>query len=111
MTCELCDTEVRDQFDLKHHMISHTYTSADKEFKCEKCDFIGKNGWTMQIHHGKCHGRQFECGLCDFQAKNIESLNLHLPTCKTYECVESEFVAKKLSEIKKQITENTAECG
>ena len=47
ITCEVCDAEVRDKLDLKHLMISHTYTSADNEFKCEKCDFIGKNGWTM----------------------------------------------------------------
>ena len=25
------------------------------ELKCEECGFTGKNDWSMQIHHGKCH--------------------------------------------------------
>ena len=110
IACEVCDAEVRDKLDLKHHRISHTYTSVNTEFKCEKCDFSGKNGWTMQIHHGKCHGKKLECGICDFQAKSLENLDLHLTTYETYKCMECEFVAKQLSELKKHITENTA-CG
>ena len=58
--------------------------------------FLSKIGWTLQIHHGKCHNKLFECGLCDFLAKNLESLNLHLKTCEIYECEECGFVSQSL---------------
>ena len=64
----------------------------------------------MQIHHEKWHERNFECGMCNFKAKDRESLNVHLSTCEIYECTKCEYVALKLSEIKKHIQE-TDECS
>ena len=91
-------------------MKSHTYKEDKKGFKCETCDFTEQNGWTLQIHHGKCHSKIFECGLCDFQAKNLDSLELHLKTCEIYECEECELVSKSFVGMKNHRSEKNTKC-
>ena len=51
ITCDMCAVEFKSKRDLKLHMITHT-------FKCETCDFTEKDGWTIDIQYGKCHGKQ-----------------------------------------------------
>ena len=85
----------------------HYIGKALKGFKCGSCDYTGQDGWTIQIHHVKCHSESFECGLCDFEAKTLDNLELHLTTCETYECEECEFVSTHISGIEKHFSENT----
>ena len=109
--CKVCTQEVRSKTDLKYHMVTHTYiyTENDKR-KCEECNFIGNNDWTMLLHHGLSHSAPIECGLCQFEAKDIESLKIHLKTCETYECEKCEHVTKSIKDMKKHIV-SSAECG
>ena len=72
ITCDMYAVEFKSKRDLKLHMITHT-------FKCETCDFTEKDGWTIDIHYGKCHTENFVCGLCDFEAKTLENLDLYTP--------------------------------
>ena len=94
--CELCDDEFKNKRTLKNHMISHTYKSYNSELKCEECDFVGKNDWTMQIHHGKTHNKIIEC---EYKPIDTESLELHLKTCEIYECKICEHETKLISEM------------
>ena len=109
--CELCDDELKNKRILKNHMISHTYKSENFVLKCEECDFVGKNDWTMQIHHGKTHSKNIECGLCEYEASDTENLELHLKTCEIYECKSCEHESKQISKMKKHIAENKENCG
>ena len=59
-------------------MREHTYTGENDMWKCNDCDFKGKNVWTLQIHNGMSHSKPVECGLCDFQAKDFDNQNLHI---------------------------------
>ena len=87
-------------------MRGHTYTEENDMWKCNDCDFKGKNVWTLQIHNGMHHSKPVECGLCDFQAKDFDNLNLHIKTCEIYECNECEHVSNNISSIKKHMKSN-----
>ena len=107
--CDVCDFETKKKIELKRHIKSHSYKYDDGKMKCNECDFIGQNAWTLQIHIGKEHNQPIDCGLCDFPAKDLETLNLHLKTCEIYECNNCEHVSKSISSIKKHI-HNKQEC-
>ena len=109
--CERCDKELKNEHEMKNHIITHTYKYENSELKCEECGFTGKNDWSMQIHHGKCHSKNIECGLCEFIAKDNECLEMHLKTCETYECKHCEYVAKTISDMKRHIAAKKNECG
>ena len=47
-----------------------------------------------------------ECGLCETTAKELECLEIQLKTCDTYECVNCEKESKKISDIRRHMTEN-----
>ena len=79
-------------------MKTHNYRKA--AFKCEECDFVSGNEWSMEVHHGRMHTEILECGLCDFVAKDSDTLDLHLVTCEIYECDLCEDKTKNLSELK-----------
>ena len=81
------------------------------ELKCEECGFTGKNDWSMQIHHGKCHSKNIECGLCECKVKDKESLEIHLKTYEIYECKNGDHIAKTISDMKKYIAANTNDFG
>ena len=73
---EKCDVKLQSKRELNIHMKTHTYKDnytgkVLNGFKCETCDFTEQDGWSMQIHHGKCHSKLFECGLCDFEANTL----------------------------------------
>ena len=111
VACEKFDVKLQSKRELNLHMKTHTYKDnytgkVFNGFKCETCDFTEQDGWSMQIHHGKCHSKLFECGLCDFETNTLENLELHLKTCETYECEECEFVSKTISGIKIHISES-----
>ena len=108
--CDVCDKELKTKQQMKHHMVSHTYLyEEDYKLKCQECDFVGKNAWSMQIHQGKCHIKNIECGLCEYRAKDNEQLDIHIKTCEIYECNHCEYGTKTLSEMRKHKTESS-EC-
>ena len=84
LPCELCEKVLRCESELKKHMKTHTYRKA--AFKCEECEFVSSNEWSMEIHHGRIHNNILECGLFDFVAEDSDRLDLHLGTCEIYEC-------------------------
>ena len=103
--CDICDVKVDNQKKLKEHMKTHSYKEA--KFKCEECEFIGENEYTMDVHNGKLHSDKFECGICEINTKGLEELELHLFSCEIYKChkdgdCNTKF--KTLSEIKAHIT-------
>ena len=108
--CDVCEYETKSKIELKRHTKSHSYTFSDNRVKCNECDFVGNNAWTLQIHNGKSHSQNIDCGLCDFPAKDIETLNMHLKTCEIYECANCEHVTKSISSIKKHMHMNKREC-
>ena len=104
--CEVCEFKTISKISLKTHNKSHSYTIEKEKCKCNTCDFIGNNAWSLQIHNGKIHMENLECGLCDCKTKDFETLNLHLKTCEIYECNKCEFVANQLSGIRKHMRES-----
>ena len=107
LACELCTEELKSKNEMRLHMISHSYIMKENnDLKCEHCDFIGKNDWTMQMHYGKSHSKIMECGLCQFVPKDLENLNIHLKTCETYECDTCDHVTKTIANMKKHIRES-----
>ena len=60
ITCEMCAVELKSKTDLKKPIKTHTS-------KFETCDFKEQDGWTIDIHYGKCHTENFVCGPCDFK--------------------------------------------
>ena len=86
---------------MKNHMISHTYTYENSEFKCDVCAF----DWTMQIHHGKMHNKKTECGLCEYDATENKNVDIHLKTCEIYECKECGHVTKENSKLRSTLEE------
>ena len=71
-TCELCDFVFENKKEMKKHMLSHSYHRV--EYKCEECDFYGKDDLAMEIHYRKTHSDQLECGLCENVFSDLESL-------------------------------------
>ena len=69
LCCEICK-ELKNEHEMKNHMITHTYKYDNSELKCEECGFTGKNGWSMQMHHRKWYSKNIECGLCEFKVKD-----------------------------------------
>ena len=105
--CDLCEKIVDSKIKMKQHMKSfHTFTTAD--YKCEECNFIGTNQFTMEVHFGKTHSESSECGSCDFETKSSEDLKMHLFTCEIYMCGPCDVRFKKLSEVKTHLGENHA---
>ena len=51
--CDLCNTELKSNNEMKSRMKKHSYKLI--QYKCEKCDFLGTNSVTMDVHHGKEH--------------------------------------------------------
>ena len=49
LPCELCEKVLSDESELKKHMKTHNYRKA--AFKCEECDFVSSNEWSMGVHH------------------------------------------------------------
>ena len=45
--CEICDEELADVKKMKRHMKSHSYIRI--KFKCEDCDFVGENDYSMDV--------------------------------------------------------------
>ena len=45
---------------MKVHMKKHSYKRVD--YRCEECDFRGKNDTIMEVHLGKVQSEMFECG-------------------------------------------------
>ena len=82
--CEICDEELADVKKMKRHMKSHSYIRI--KFKCEDCDFVGENDYSMDVHIGKAHSNDYECGLCDLKLETSEKLEIHLFTCEIFPC-------------------------
>ena len=100
-SCDLCGKEFKNEKEMKKHLKSHSFKQI--EYKCEECDFLGTNTFTMEVHLGKSHSDQYECGLCDFVAKSFESLETHLFTCEIYKCDECEKRFQKICDMKAHI--------
>ena len=107
--CDFCEKTFETTKDMKNHMKSHSYKETN--FKCEDCNFCGKNELSMEVHFGKNHSENFECGLCEYKAQDLEELELHLFTCEIYECYKCELRVKKLSDMKRHKDENHVNFG
>ena len=84
-----------------HLKIAHTY--KESKFKCEDCEFSGKNELSLEVHHVKCHSEDFECGLCELNFGNVGKLETHLNTCEVYRCRKCYNKETKISEIKAHV--------
>ena len=78
--------------------------NLDEHLRCEDCDYIGENGCSLDVHHGKFHNIDFECGLCDYKGKDVEKLETHLSTCEAYLCCECNFRGRFISSIRTHMT-------
>ena len=83
-TCHLCEKQCENSSELKKHLLTHSYKKI--KYKCEECEFAGKNEMTMEVHLGKNHSEKYECGLCDLEAGSLENLETHLNTCEVFQC-------------------------
>ena len=101
-SCDLCEEDLESVQEMKLHMKKHSYKRVD--YKCEECDFCGKNDVTMEVHVGKVHSEMFECGLCDSVFNDLDGLELHLCTCEVYKC-QCCAKFKTLAQIKAHIEE------
>ena len=82
-------------------MKTHSYKEV--YFKCEECDFLGSNSFTMDVHFGKVHSEKLECGLCAFQTDISEKLDSHIFTCETYKCERCDKLFANLADLKVHI--------
>ena len=103
--CDLCDEQCESSYEMKKHMITHSYKEA--KFKCDECDFVGQNLVSIEVHIRRKHSENFECGLCDFEAGSSENIEMHLTTCELFECdkLMCEFRCKNLTDTKKHLRE------
>ena len=83
-------------------MKTHSYKQI--EYRCEECDFLGANPFTIEVHLGKSHSDKFEFGLCEYVAKDLEALDMHLFTCEIYQCEECEKRFKNITDMKEHFT-------
>ena len=88
---------------MKNHLKTHTYKQIS--LKCQECEFLNDNKYSMHVHHGKKHMQTFQCGLCDCETKTLEDLEIHLFTCEIFKCMSCELKVKTLSNIKSHIKE------
>ena len=105
-SCDLCDEIFKDSYEMKKHLLAHSYKKA--KFKCDECDFVGKIKATMEVHIGKHHCEKYECGLCDSEFGSYEKLEIHLKTCESYECDHHSGCDRRyqtLSDLKKHFDE------
>ena len=97
--CDFCD----DMIESGNEMILHLkfiHTGRNVAYKCEDCDFIGENGCSLDVHHGKNHNPNFECGLCDYLGKTLEKFEMHLTTCEAYICMACNFRGRFIADIR-----------
>ena len=105
--CELCDYEIEDKFELKNHLVKHSFRRVN--FQCEECDYCGDNETTMAVHVGKMHSENIVCGICDFVADNLDNLETHLFTCEIYQCYYDDEKFKTLSDLKEHVKQEHTE--
>ena len=51
--CHLCENKCENRYELKKHLITHSYKEA--KYMCSECDFMCQNEVSMEVHIGKQH--------------------------------------------------------
>ena len=104
-TCHLCENTCENRYELKKHLITHSYKEA--KYMCSECSFVCQNEVSMEVHIGKQHCEKFECGLCNLEVGNYENLELHLTTCEMYRCqkCEKRYKPNHIRDLKKHIAD------
>ena len=97
--CDFCEDVIKSGKEMDLHL-KFNHNGRGASYKCEDCDYIGENGCSLDVHHGKCHNIDFECGLCDYKGKDVEKLETHLTTCEAYLCCECNFRGRFISSIR-----------
>ena len=78
--------------------------TIESECKCEYCNFVATDEFSLELHNERKHTGFFECVLCEYTADDEGDLNMHLHTCETYTCGECEpkFLSKNIYDLKAQ---------
>ena len=97
--CDFCDDMIESGKEMDLHL-KYNHNGRNAAYKCEDCDFIGENGCSLDVHHGKCHNPNFECGLCDYLGKTLDKLEMHLTTCEAYICMDCNFRGRFIADIR-----------
>ena len=83
--------------------MSHSYkSSSNLNYKCDECDFWGKDILSMNVHVKKHHSEKITC---DYVAADIESLETHLFTCEIYRCLNCHNQFTNLTSVKKHVND------
>ena len=95
---EIGETEA----DSKHEDEEEQEETVEIEHKCEECNFVATDDFSLQLHNERKHTGFFECVFCEYTADDEQDLNMHLHTCETYTCEECEpkFLAKNIHDLK-----------
>ena len=78
--CDLCESELKNEKELKKHMLTHSYNNI--QFKCDECEFYGSDDLAMEIHFRNTHNEIVECGLCDSTFKDAATIDVQILTCE-----------------------------
>lgn len=59
--------------------ITSSPSSLEKQFRCDRCDFVARN-LGAALRHRECHGAQgrFKCHYCDYASNYSKTLADHL---------------------------------
>ena len=115
--CEVCDAHFmrylgKPMYDesVEKAILAHSYKcSSYLKYKCDECEFWGKNILSMKVHVQKHHEEKTTCGLCDYVADDIETLETHQFTCEIFKCFNCHKKFTNLAALKKHVSEDHEE--